>query len=129
MKALFSRFKTYQIENTVVLTILMLPFLFIDHIRITEIVATAAVFFTFCHASVADRMQERQALMEKPDVHCYWKSNIYFMTKEALWITFFIMIQSWAALLGAVLFFLYPMWRKWYRKHYPLNREQAQIPI
>lgn len=114
--------RTYHYEYAAVLAILIVPFFFVHEIRITEIIATAAVFFTFCHASISDRMQERQALMEKPDVHCYWKSNIYFMIKEALWITFFLMIKSWAALTGAVIFFLYPLWRKWYRTHYPLNR-------
>jgi O-antigen/teichoic acid export membrane protein len=116
---------TYRYEYAFVLGVLLIPFAFADHIRLTEIVVTAAVFVTFMHASVSDRMQERQALMEKPDVECYAKSNRFFMIKEALWITFFIMIKSWGALLGAVIFFLYPFWRKWYRKRYPLNRNAA----
>ena len=123
--AFLSRFKTYQMEQAVVLGILLIPFAFADHIRITEIIATIAVFFTFKHASVSDRMQERQALMAKPDVECYKKSNQYFMIKEFFWITFFILIKSWAALTGAIVFFLYPLWRKWYRKRYPLNRVVA----
>lgn len=116
------KLKTYHYEYAVVLAILTVPLFFAKEIRLSELVVTAAVFFTFCHASVADRMQERQAAMATPDVHCYWKSNYYFMAKEFLWITFFIMIKSWAALTGAVVFFLYPFWRKFYRKKYPLNR-------
>lgn len=104
--------------------VLVVPFFFTDMIRITEIIALLAVFMTFQHAIIADRMQERQAAQASPDVECYWKSNWYFMTKEALWIAFFFMTQSWAALMGAFVFFCYPFWRKWYRKHYPMDRPQ-----
>ncbi len=116
--------KTYHYENMVVMAVLVIPFFFADTIRSTEIIAALAVFLTFQHGVIADRMQERQAARETPDVECYWKSNLYFMGKEALWITFFFMTQSWAALMGAFVFFCYPFWRKSYRKHYPLDRPQ-----
>lgn len=113
--------RTYQKEYLFVLAVLVVPFFFAEHIRLTEVIVTAAVFLTFQHAQIADRMQEKQAAMITPDVACHWKSNYLFMAKEALWITFFIMIHSWAALTGAVIFFLYPFWRKGYRKRHPLK--------
>lgn len=81
-----------------------------------EIICGLAVWFTFMHAQVADRMQEQQSQMEKPTVECYKKSNYYFWIKEVLWITFFLMMKSYAALVGSVIFFFYPMWRKFYNK-------------
>lgn len=121
------KLRTYQKEYLFVLAVLVTPLFFIPHIRLTEIIVTAAVFVTFLHAQVADRMQEKQAAMVTPDVECHWKSNYFFMLKEALWITFFIMIHSWAALTGAIIFFLYPFWRKWYRRRYPLGRLKAPV--
>ena len=118
------KLRTYHYEEAVVLAILLIPFIFSDHIRLTEVIAVAAVFFTFKHAVIADRMQERQALRETPEVECWRKSNQFFITKEILWILFFSMTHAWAALLGAVVFFCYPFWRKWYRKHYPIDRPQ-----
>ena len=111
---------TYRYEELFVAAVVVIPLLFSDRLRLSEIVAATAVFFTFKHACVADRMQERQAIKPVPDVECYRKSNRYFMIKEALWIAFFIMIKSWAALTGAFVFFLYPLWRKWYRRRHPL---------
>ena len=118
------RWQTWHFESAVVAAILIVPFFFQSHIRTTEIIAALAVFMTFQHAVISDRMQERQAALVTPDVECYWKSNWYFMAKEALWITFFFMTSAWAALLGAFVFFCYPFWRKWYRKRYPLDREK-----
>ena len=50
--------RTYHYEYAAVLAILSVPFFFAADIRLSEVIAAAAVFFTFCHASVADRMQE-----------------------------------------------------------------------
>lgn len=118
------KLRTYHFENAVVLVILAVPFFFTQDLRLTEIIAAIAVFLTFQHAQIADRMQERQAAQTVPDVECHWKSNLYFMAKEAMWILFFALTRSWAALLGAFVFFLYPFWRKWYRRRYPFNRVQ-----
>jgi phosphotransferase system glucose/maltose/N-acetylglucosamine-specific IIC component len=120
-----ARLRTYQKEYLFVLLVLAVPFFFAKTIRITEIIAALAVFFTFHHAQIADRMQEKQAAMVTPDVDCHWKSNYYFMVKEGLWITFFLLVKSWAALSGAIIFFLYPFWRKYYRKKYPMGRNKV----
>ena len=113
--------KTWHKEAIVVAVVLIVQ-LFFTHFYYSEIICSLVVFFTFLHAQVADRMQERQAILEKPDVHCYWKSNWFFTIKECLWITFFIMIKSYAALSGAILFSLYPFWRKYWRRIKPLKK-------
>lgn len=78
-------------------------------------VITAAIIMTFQHAQIADRLQERQAKMAVPDVACYYKLNWLFAIKEILWITAFIMLKTWSAIIGADMFALYPLWRKYYR--------------
>lgn len=119
-KGVYLKLRMYQKESLVVIAVLVLPFFIVHQVRLTEVIAALAVFFTFQHAVIADRMQERQAILITPDVECYWKSNIYFLAKESMWIAFFFLTQSWAALLGAVVFFCYPLWRRFYRKRNPL---------
>ena len=114
--------KTWYIEALIVAIVLFLQ-LFFTGFHAPEIICSLAVFFTFLHAQVADRMQERQAILENPDVHCYWKSNWYFATKEFLWIAFFFMTSAYAALSGAILFSIYPFWRKYWRKIKPLIKK------
>lgn len=112
--------KTWHIEVIIVMIILSLQ-LFFTNFSINEIICSCAVLFTFKHAQIADRMQERQSIMEKPDVHCYKWSNRYFILKEAMWICFFLMTKSYAALSGAILFSLYPLWRKYWRRMHPIK--------
>lgn len=113
--------KTWHYEAIVVGIVLMSQ-LFFTHFHVSEIVCALAVFFTFLHAQISDRMQERQAILEKPDVHCYWKSNWFFIIKEMLWISFFLMTSAYAALSGAIVFCLYPFWRKFWRKIHPIKK-------
>lgn len=99
--------KTWKIEAIVILSILLLSLLF-KEVSIADILCLLGVWTTFMHGQVADRMQEKQALMIKPDVECYKWSNRYFFIKEGLWITFFLLIRSYPALIGSVVFFCYP---------------------
>ena len=112
--------RTWHKEAIVVGAVLIVQ-LFFTRFALPEITASLAVFFTFLHAQVGDRMQERQATMEIPDVHCYWKLNWYFWIKEFLWISFFLMNGAYAALSGAIMFFIYPFWRKYWRKIKPIS--------
>lgn len=112
--------KTWQIEAIVVSVVLLVVWFLTGHKPI-ELLGSLAVLFTFKHAQIADRMQERQAIKEKPDVHCYRWSNRYFVSKEVLWIAFFALTGAYAAIAGAILFCVYPVWRKLYRKRHPLS--------
>lgn len=113
--------KTWHGE-AIVVAVALIAQLFFTHFHLPEIICSLAVFVTFLHAQVADRMQERQAILETPDVHCHWKLNWFFVTKECLWIAFFLMTSAYAALSGAILFSLYPLWRKYWRKIHPLKK-------
>jgi hypothetical protein len=84
--------------------------------NIVNWITLLAILFTFNHAQIGDRLQERQAKMIKPDVECYWKLNKLFAIKEVTWIVAFILMHNYAAIVGSVLFALYPVWRKWYRR-------------
>lgn len=85
-----------------------------------EIIGSSAVLLTFMHAQISDRMSERQSRMEKPDVHCHRWSMRYFVAKEALWISFFVMTGSYSAIAGSAVFMAYPLWRKFWRKRHPI---------
>jgi hypothetical protein len=108
-------FRIWMIESFIVMVILAIT-MTINSFSNSELICSIAVWITFMHAQVADRMQEKQAAMIKPDVHCYKWLTRYFLIKESLWICFFIMTKSYAALTGAVVFFIYPFWRKLYKK-------------
>lgn len=103
-----------MIESAVV-GLVLTTVLFLKRFTLPELVCSAAVWVTFMHGQVADRMQEKQAVLSKPDVHCYKWSARYFLVKEFLWIGYFLLSHGYAALAGAGLFFLYPFWRKFYR--------------
>lgn len=111
------KFKTWQYESLVIL-VLLISTLFFKKIRIEDILCLLGVWFTFMHGQVSERMQEKQGQMAKPDVECYKWSGRYFLIKEILWIMFFLTIKSYPALMGSIVFALYPFWRKLYNKYF-----------
>lgn len=101
-----------------------------------ELVGAGAVLLSFGHASVADRLAEGEAQRRRyvkfcggdddgHAVECYRWAVRYLVGKETLWCAYFILHRSWSALAGCGLFLAYPVWRRWWRKRYPLGREQA----
>lgn len=112
--------KTWHYELAIITIILSATTYFVANDLINWI-TTLAILFTFQHAQISDRLQERQKILDKPTVECYWKLNWYFGTKEVLWIIAFILMGNYAAIIGSVLFALYPLWRKYYRKKKPIS--------
>lgn len=113
--------KTYVYENAVVLTAVIVG----AHLsggRDVDWVSAAAVFCGFCHASIADRMIERELRRPISEVPCAWKATYYWLAKEALWVAAFIMLRAWPALIGCGVFLVYPIWRKAYRRWRPIDR-------
>lgn len=107
--------KTWHYEIAVIgLILIAVTFLFANNW--INWVTTTAILFTFNHAQIGDRLQERQAAMDQPTVECYHKLNKLFAAKELLWIIAFLLMKNYAAIVGSVLFALYPLWRKYYRK-------------
>jgi hypothetical protein len=106
-----------MIETAVVGTLTLLAIIYFGHSKM-EYIGWLAVLATFGHASIADRMAEKQAALATPTVECYRWSLGYYITKEACWFVYFIAFHSYAALCGCVVFLLYPIWRKFYRRHH-----------
>jgi len=90
------------------------------HGGVWEWVGSLAVLFSFCHAQISDRMAEKEAKKNTPEIHCWKWSLRYFIAKESLWFVYFLAHGSYAALAGVILFLMYPFWRRFWRSLYPL---------
>lgn len=108
--------RTWHIEAALV-AIVLSTVAWVSGKGLIEWVGTLAVFFTFLHASVADRLSEGPAA-ERSGVECAWKVSWYFYIKEFLWCIYFAWLGAWSALAGAGLFVAYGLWRRAWR-----NRE------
>jgi len=87
-----------------------------------EWVWVLAVLLTFWHASVADRLEEKEEKIQengnnKDGVRCWYTLKRYYYAKEICWSIYFILLWAWSAIIWVVLFLLYWPWRKMYRKH------------
>jgi hypothetical protein len=116
------KLRTWQFENAVVILVLAGVWLATGR-KPVEPLGSAAVFAGFCHASIAERMREREAQRAKPAVECYRLSTVFFLLKEAGWLAYFLIQGAWSALVGCALFALYPLWRRLWRFWYPLPKE------
>lgn len=89
-----------------------------------EWIGVLAVWASFQHAVIANRLEEREAMRTKegkpPEVECYRKLSYYFSLKEIAWFAYFILIGAYSALVGVVVFLLYGWWRKVWRAEHPL---------
>lgn len=115
----FPEFKTWMYESLIVGCILATVALLSSN-PLVEWIGALAVFCAFNYAQIADRLAERQKFKTQPDVPCYWKMQIYFVAKEILWLSYFLLHRSYAALVGVGIFLLYPLWRKLWRKYNPI---------
>ncbi len=115
--------QTYIIEYIFVAGILVAVAI-LSHKGWIEWIGVFAVFLTFGHASIAERLREREELrhIKKSaiEVHCYYKLPYYFYAKEILWFVYFVLLGAYSALAGVVIFLLYTPWRRYYRKHHPI---------
>jgi hypothetical protein len=106
--------KTWHAEHAAVAAVLGVV-LFVTGAPPVELVGSAAVLAGFGHASVSARMSEAQKAMPAPSVECWRKATHYWIAKELLWVAYFVMHQSYAALVGCAVFLAYPLWRRWWR--------------
>lgn len=81
-----------------------------------ELIGALAVIATFGHIQVADRLHDYATTPGGAPVECHRWLTRYLLAKETLWILYFVLHASWSAILGAVLFLVYPLWRSWYRR-------------
>jgi hypothetical protein len=106
--------KTWHIEHAVVIAVLLTVWLTTGHDE-REALGSVAVYFGHACSSIGARFEEREAARAKPSVDChrwYWR---YYIGKEIAWFAYFVWSGAWSALVGCVLFALYPIWRRFYR--------------
>lgn len=108
--------KTWVVEAGCVAAFLLV-IVFVTGGSIVEVTGALAVLFGFMHMQVADRMAEHMASREAPAVECYRRALYYTIVKELLWVAYFLLHHSYAALAGCVVFLAYPLWRRIYRKN------------
>lgn len=113
-------FRTWHGELAVA-TVLLLGTLAITGGKPIEWLGSAAVLSGFCHAQIAERLREREALRAQPGVSCYTFLDRYFLLREALWTLYFVALGAWSALVGCFIFAVYPLWRRFWRKRRPLT--------
>ncbi len=86
-----------------------------------EWVAAGGVLASFAHGQVADRLAEKEAARAAPEVDCHRMARRYYLAKEMLWCAYFLARGAWAALVGCLLFILYPVFRAAWRRRHPVN--------
>lgn len=106
--------KTWIYEAGVA-AILLIVSVILNNISFEAVLSAVAVFYSFMHIQISDRLQEQEAMKIHVSVECHDKLNRYLVLKEVLWIMFFILSGAYPALLGCILFISYPLWRKYYR--------------
>lgn len=113
------RLRTWHVEALVVAAVLVVVNV-VGRTPPREWVGAAGVLLTFMHGQVANRLAERDAARETPDVSCSPWSGWYFILREIAWTTYFLWGSAWGPLAGCVLFLAYPAWRRWWRRRHPL---------
>lgn len=88
-------------------------------------VSAMAVLGSFLHAKVGYRMSEVMEAKNMPEVSCYKYSGSYWIAKEILWFIVFLASGAYPAIVGNVIFILYPAWRKIYVE----ERARLRAPI
>jgi succinate dehydrogenase hydrophobic anchor subunit len=71
-----------------------------------------AVFGSFLHAKVGYRMSEAMKASDAPSVSCHEWLGKYWLSKEILWFFVFLLSGAYPAIVGNVIFIIYPAWRK-----------------
>ncbi len=111
---------TWHLEALFVATVLV-AVAFVSGKGAVEWIGVGAVFFTWMHASVANRLEEaeaaRAAARTKVEVECFRWATRYFYMKEVLWFAYFLLLGAWSALAGTVLFLCYGPWRRAWRAY------------
>ena len=120
------RFRTWHAEAAVVAATLAVVVIATGNAW-REWIGAAGVLGSFLHATVGDRLAEREAARHVPTVDCHRWSVRYFALREAAWFLYFATGRAWSALVGCVLFLVYPVWRKWWRRRNPLPPEK-EVP-
>ncbi len=116
--------KTYHFESLIAALILVISTMLLTTGRVEDWLTMLGVFFLFQYVSIGNRLEERHASQENPEVACVRWMSRYMYIKEAFFVASFIVIGLYPPLVGSAIFMIYPAWRKLWRKWYPLNRNK-----
>lgn len=106
--------RTWQVEAVfVALVLCSATWLLNKQPTLVDWIGVLAVFFTWSHISVADRLAAGVA--SGSHVECHYKLARYAIAKEICWILYFTLLSAYPALLGCFLFLGYAAWRKVWR--------------
>ena len=108
--------KTWQKESLVIAAILIVTgtLSVIGGFPIIEaIISGSAVWLTFSHAQVSDRLAAYARKGSKP-VECVRFERLYYIGKELMWLALFVWQWNLPALVGTIAFILYPIWRSYH---------------
>lgn len=131
------KLRTWHVE-TVVVAVPLLVVTATHGWRLADLLGTGAVILSFGHASISDRLAEKERLAESakhlfgdvyrslPSVECHKHLHHYWIGKEIAWASAFIASRNWTALIGCAVFLVHPVWRRWYRTRYPAMRSQEE---
>lgn len=108
--------KVWKTEMLIVACALMSTNIAVSQ-SLVEFVGGLAVLATFGHIQVASRLHEQALDFARSEgttsfVDCSYMFNRYLVAKELLWVSYFILHESWSALVGCGLFLAYPIWRR-----------------
>lgn len=98
--------------------------LLLTHQGYVEWLGVLAVHWTARHASVANRLEEKERRRAEKaggaEVECYQELDRYYLKKEITWCLYFSLVGAYAGLVGVAIFLCYPWWRKTWRAYHPI---------
>lgn len=74
--------------------------------------SAGAVLGSFLHAKVGYRMSEAMIASKVSNESCHEWLGSYWLAKEILWLFVFLISGAYPAIVGNVIFLLYPAWRR-----------------
>lgn len=114
------RWKTWYFEHAVVVATLASVW-YATGMQPREAIGSMAVYLSFGHASVAERLREREAARPVPSVECFRALTWYWVSKEIAWFAYFLWSGAYSALVGCAVFTLHPLWRRYWRRVHPMT--------
>ena len=93
-----------------------------------EWVGVFGVVFTFEYQVLSTYLAEHGEARKRIGKHTksdfvYKEIQFLYYTKEIVWISYFLLLGAYSAIVGTIVFISYGIWRRLYRNEYPLLGE------